>query len=903
MRVSVVINTYNRFHSLRTTIESLQHQTHDDFEVVVVNGPSEDNTESLRGLWEGRLVWRQCPVVNISVSRNIGINAAHGEIVAFIDDDAIPEPDWIAKLVGAYKTPSIAGAGGIVWDHTGMKLQYRFSLCDRMGRTRFVSEQPDYKSIGEQAETFVYLQGTNSSFRRRVLEQVGGFDEEIEYFHDETDLAARINDAGFSLVPLPDGAVHHKYLASHLRTTERTVLEPYPIVKNSYYFAMLNGHEHYSADEIAAHLARYSTDVQRHAEDALASDRMNHEQFKYFSERVQAAQLKGTQLGLSRERKLGRIEPVQADDFVRFPTRNAEDGRLVTCFISNEYPPENFGGIGRFTKDLAEEMAAQGHQVHVVTHSNDCDRIDWENGVWLHRIRSQTERIGTADLQAIPYKWNLAHCASVYEEVLRLHDRFPLDVISSPLWASEGLLCSLDDRLPSCLTLMTSQKTLGEIDSTLGASQIWKQQVALERQSTRSAKCIHAISHAILEKTLADYGPTKAMAEVCYLGVRDESANYPRSRQADDPTIEVLYVGRLERRKGTDLLLQAARTLCEENARVRFTLIGKDNSGNGKPSYQDQFAEEAQHLIESGRVVFRGAVPDEELYQAYANADVMVLPSRFESFGLVLIEALCFGTPVVASQVGGMEEIVYDGVNGCSIQPDSVESLLNGLRSVVGNDQLRSQLRIGARRLFEEKWNLSIAARRTGKLYSKFADQHRSWLASLPAPNADYWRTNVAERLCRLAHDEASLVPLSLKSAQHLISPRRSTELLQGVMRAWYRSKPRFVQKVFKSILNRHADVEAVNYFVKKMKGGVNRKEIVAHIANSDEARSLDLPTDWLDELPNTQSLERLPVLMPVVGTLVGVPHMWQPNGPVRVELRRWRQRRHKMQEIRKAAS
>lgn len=131
LHVSVVINTYNRAKSLKVTLASLFHQTDQRFEVIVVNGPSTDETEEVLSEYEGRIKWMSCPVRNLSVSRNIGIEASSGEVVAFIDDDAVADPNWVKDLIEGYDAPDVGGVGGIVYDHTGMQLQYRYSSCDR----------------------------------------------------------------------------------------------------------------------------------------------------------------------------------------------------------------------------------------------------------------------------------------------------------------------------------------------------------------------------------------------------------------------------------------------------------------------------------------------------------------------------------------------------------------------------------------------------------------------------------------------------------------------------------------------------------------------------------------------------------------------------------------------------
>ena len=82
------------------------------------------------------------PRVHLSKSRNIGIAHAAGDVIAFIDDDAIPEPYWLAELAAAYDAPDVGGAGGVVYDHTGASFQYEYSACSRVAVPRFDVKPP-----------------------------------------------------------------------------------------------------------------------------------------------------------------------------------------------------------------------------------------------------------------------------------------------------------------------------------------------------------------------------------------------------------------------------------------------------------------------------------------------------------------------------------------------------------------------------------------------------------------------------------------------------------------------------------------------------------------------------------------------------------------------------------------
>jgi len=211
-RVSIVICTYNRAESLRETIRCLRYQRYDQFEVIVVNGPSTDHTAEVLGEFDGLIRAEVCPLPNLSVSRNIGIRAAAGDIVAFIDDDALPEFEWLQQALPALADETVGGVGGIVFDHSGMALQYRYSAANRFGETTSSVERPydDFSVPG--SFLFPYLQGTNALFRRSALEEIGGFDEVYDYYLDETDVCCRLVDAGYVLRQLHHAPVHHKFL-------------------------------------------------------------------------------------------------------------------------------------------------------------------------------------------------------------------------------------------------------------------------------------------------------------------------------------------------------------------------------------------------------------------------------------------------------------------------------------------------------------------------------------------------------------------------------------------------------------------------------------------------------------------------------------------------------------------
>jgi GT2 family glycosyltransferase len=232
MRVSIIICTDGRAAALANTLASLQYLDGPDFEVCVVQGPTEDGTTEVLAGWAGRVKVARNPERNLSMSRNIGIALATGEIIAFVDDDGLPEPAWLEQLRRAFEDPRVGGAGGLVMDHTGARPQYRYASANRLGRADWQRTTPAEGYNFPFSFNIPYVQGTNSAFRRDALLAVGGFDEEYEFFLDETDLCCRLVDAGWLIRQLPDATVHHKFLPSAIRTADRVTRVFYAVLKN-----------------------------------------------------------------------------------------------------------------------------------------------------------------------------------------------------------------------------------------------------------------------------------------------------------------------------------------------------------------------------------------------------------------------------------------------------------------------------------------------------------------------------------------------------------------------------------------------------------------------------------------------------------------------------------------------
>lgn len=216
LRLSVIVASWARPRALARCLTALSQMRSTRFEVIVA--ADEDGAAVTRSLpFSDRIIVLDQQVANISSARNQGIAAAAGEIVAFIDDDAVPEPDWAETILSAFEDPDLAAATGPVIGRNGISLQWGRMAVDRLGRDRWL----DADDAPRPGET-VKLHGTNMAFRRDILALTGGFDPVFRFYLDETDLARRLAGAGRNLCYVPGMRVHHGFAESLRRRADRT---------------------------------------------------------------------------------------------------------------------------------------------------------------------------------------------------------------------------------------------------------------------------------------------------------------------------------------------------------------------------------------------------------------------------------------------------------------------------------------------------------------------------------------------------------------------------------------------------------------------------------------------------------------------------------------------------------
>lgn len=374
------------------------------------------------------------------------------------------------------------------------------------------------------------------------------------------------------------------------------------------------------------------------------------------------------------------------------------------------------GGMNVYVHELAQTMAGRGVQVDVFTRGAAAGEIQVVPGYRVVQVAGGVSA-GSGD-QALA-----AVVGDFAEGVARwaVRHRAVYDLFHSHYWLSgwAGLLLHEVLRVP----LAISFHTLGRVkDATRRADQApaGLLRLAAETEVIARAGCVIASTPAEAAQLIEHYAANPERLCISPPGI-DHEVFFPGSRaearealglEAAGPL--VLFVGRLQPLKGPEVALAAFTRLAADLPGARMLFVGGPSGPQGEAEAARLRAEAAGL---GGRVLFRPPVPHRDLPAYYRAADVLVVPSRSESFGLVAAEAQACGLPVVAAAVGGLAHAVADGVSGILVKGWDPVDWAAALGSILTDPALASRLGAGARE-HAERFSWPATADRLLELYS-----------------------------------------------------------------------------------------------------------------------------------------------------------------------------------------
>ena len=338
------------------------------------------------------------------------------------------------------------------------------------------------------------------------------------------------------------------------------------------------------------------------------------------------------------------------------------------------------GGMSIYIRELSRELAGEGHLVDIYTRTQDPvtpEVVDLAPGARQIHIQAG-DRTGLDKLLI----YNLAPDFACKTANFSKDHNLQYDIIFSHYWISgiAGLYLQAWWQIPHLVMF----HTLGAVKNALGIGED-EPEIRIEEEGLLAHQCHRIVASTEHERYLLNqyYGVPLDKPAVIPCGVnlnlfRPSDKREARRRLGLGEGKIILFAGRIERLKGIDKVIAALPYL--KDCRPRLVIAGEDGNRQGEVQ---KLRAQAESLGVAGSIIFSGLVRYEELPAYYNAADVCVFPSYYESFGLVPLESLACGTPVVATNVGDLQNIIRQGETGYVLDSNDPQLLASKLEAVL----------------------------------------------------------------------------------------------------------------------------------------------------------------------------------------------------------------------------
>jgi glycogen synthase len=382
---------------------------------------------------------------------------------------------------------------------------------------------------------------------------------------------------------------------------------------------------------------------------------------------------------------------------------------MKVFMLSWEYPPRVIGGLSRHVEGLSRALASLGHEVHVITLDFPGAPYDEEEGLlYVHRV--------PVDVPAPTFhSWVLLFNHFFEKRAGQLAKKYgPPDLVHVHDWltAPGGVGLKHLLRTPLTMTFHSTEASRSSFSRSPESAMV----EGMEWWGSYEAARVIAVSRWMKSEVVSRFrAPPEKVVEIpnaVDVAKFDRSVDKEATRRkwnVQPGEKLVVAVGRLTAQKGFDDLIRAFPSILRSVPESRLLIIG-----------EGYMRGELQSLAESekvgGRTTFAGFVNDADLVDAIRSSDLVAVPSRFEPFGIIALEAMAAGAPVVVSRVGGLAEIVEDNVDGLEVDPDSPSSIAEATARLLTDEGLASKLAANAREKVKA-YNWESSARRTLDTY------------------------------------------------------------------------------------------------------------------------------------------------------------------------------------------
>lgn len=382
--------------------------------------------------------------------------------------------------------------------------------------------------------------------------------------------------------------------------------------------------------------------------------------------------------------------------------------KIQICVVSQQLG-HIISGPGLYTFNLVNELSKNGYEVHVI--APESQKIPDKDNVFFHGVGKPLANKSQARWFSLSYLfWKK------YLLLSKIHDF--------------NLIHFTDAR--EALFFKTTCRIIGNVNDTYAANLqpisyyqryfidwpkrwlYYSLMNKIERNIYMKIDRLITNSDFTTQIIKKNYGIPEEKINKCYKSIDTKfwKSIEPNKQKNGNGVKKILFVGTNMQRKGLPTLISAAPTILSKYPGTKFVIVGEDPV---IPAMKDL----SMSFDVSDYFIFLGWQSQDDLLGIYADADLFVLPSLTEAFGVTLLEALAVGLPVIASNTGGIPEIIQDGINGLLIAPDNQEELSQAIEKIFDNKDFANALILNGRAT-ADNFDLSHMMKCTYEIYQRY---------------------------------------------------------------------------------------------------------------------------------------------------------------------------------------
>jgi glycosyltransferase involved in cell wall biosynthesis len=634
MKLSVIIPTYNRKETLKTTLISLNDQTFKDFEVIVADDGSTDGTEqavkTLALSYPVKHVWQRNS--GRSAARNMGLENADGEIILFIDDHIVSDKRLVEEHVRYHDKFGVEVVRG--------RVEFIEKAQDAPKTTGYVDERK-FKAPGYEQQPFRIFITNNISVKKRALMSVFGFDEDFrEYGLQDAEMGYRLKEAGciFKINPNAVG-----YIFGVGWTYEERCARRRQVGRSSVLF-----YKKHPSLLVKINLSTHLMTILIQKILSLLEKQLPKRMLMFYN--------------FSTGIKEG-FDKYKDKHFAKMHSRFKGNKKSI-LFVSH-------------ISDLS------GAPISLILLAKNLSKMKYHPMIALPEKGSVIPKLNSSNIYYQIYRETLIHKLFPSLKIYRILKERQIDLIylntSASIWAAKAakllripVISHIREDLRGFNNLIIRSKIRSCSDKIILISNWMKSFI-------RTSKAV--VVHNTVD--IADFqhlDPDRIRLE---FNIKNKI---------------IVFIGSLEERKGIKYLLKAFPLIKASVPDVKLLIVGKPLPG------QKGYLNMLKGLAKDPNIIFAGTRPD--VYDIIAASDILAAPSLSEAFGRTVIEAMACGKPVVASNVGGIPEIIEDGKTGILVPPKDEKALANAVIKLFASKDLAGSMGKAGRQRAEQYFNI-----------------------------------------------------------------------------------------------------------------------------------------------------------------------------------------------------